>query len=62
MLTNLSVQSVTEEAELVLFKIKTLLTQSSLSSRDIISTVIVLRAMRDFSSINKVYTHGLIIY
>lgn len=49
-----SLQSITEEAQELTSQIKQKLHESSLEVPDIISTVIILRSMQDFASVNKV--------
>lgn len=46
--------SISEEAENVVETLKTRLNQASLSTTDIVSTMIILRSMEDFTAINKV--------
>ncbi|RFU24225.1 hypothetical protein B7463_g12112, partial [Scytalidium lignicola] len=48
-------ESITKEAEELIAQIRLKLQESSLNTPDIISTVITLRSMADFASINKVY-------
>ncbi|PQE25262.1 hypothetical protein CJF32_00008567 [Rutstroemia sp. NJR-2017a WRK4] len=47
--------SISEEAENVVENIRSCLTKSSLSTTDIVSTVIILRNMSDFTTINQIY-------
>ncbi|KAF7913659.1 uncharacterized protein EAF01_000065 [Botrytis porri] len=50
-----SCSSILDEAESVVETIKARLNQSSLRTTDIVSTMIMLRSMEDFTSINKIY-------
>ncbi|KAM3070909.1 hypothetical protein ACMFMG_009823 [Clarireedia jacksonii] len=47
--------SISEEAKNVVENIRSRLTKSSLSTTDIVSTVIILRNMSDFTTINQIY-------
>ncbi|KAG9248833.1 hypothetical protein BJ878DRAFT_451516 [Calycina marina] len=48
-------RTITQEAEAAIAKMNQLLADSSLSTQDITSAIIILRSMQDFASINKVY-------
>jgi diphthine-ammonia ligase len=54
--------SISDEAEKVIEKVRQRLTSSSLDAADIISTIIILRSMQDFATVNKVTSVTVIFY
>ncbi|KAF7877576.1 hypothetical protein EAF04_001251 [Stromatinia cepivora] len=52
---SVSCSSISKEAESVVETIRERLDQTSLSTTDIVSTMIMLRSMEDFTTINKIY-------
>jgi len=54
--------SVSDEAEKVIEEVRQRLTSSSLDAADIISTIIILRSMQDFATVNKVTSVAVLFY